>query len=220
MSAARRGSAGTIRVLIADDHAVVRSGLEQLLAGFPEVELVGSAVDGGEAVGLAAEHHPDVVLMDLSMPGVDGIQATLRIKAVSADTRIVAFTSFSDRDRILEALDAGAIGYLLKDADPEDLHRGILAASRGESPLAPKAARAVVDSRTDAIAPAELTDRERDVLVLLASGMANKQIARRLAISEKTVKTHLTNVFQRIGVRDRTQAALWAERHGVLRPEG
>lgn len=220
MSPARRRSDGTIRVLIADDHAVVRSGLEQLLAGFPEVELVGSAADGEEAVGLAAEHHPDVVLIDLSMPGVDGIQATLRIMAGSADTRIVAFTSFSDRDRILEALDAGAIGYLLKDADPDDLHRGILAASRGESPLAPKAARAVVDSRTDATAPAELTDREREVLVLLASGMANKQIARRLGISEKTVKTHLTNVFHRIGVRDRTQAALWAERHGVLRPNG
>ena len=220
MSPARRRSDGTIRVLIADDHAVVRSGLEQLLAGFPEVELVGSAADGEEAVGLAAEHHPDVVLMDLSMPGVDGIQATLRITAVSAETKIVAFTSFSDRDRILEALDAGAIGYLLKDADPEELHRGILAASRGESPLAPKAARAVVASRTDATAPTELTDREREVLVLLASGMANKQIARRLGISEKTVKTHLTNVFQRIGVRDRTQAALWGERHGMLRSKG
>ena len=220
MSAARRRSEGTISVLIADDHAVVRSGLEQLLAGFAEIELVGSAADGEEAVGLAAERHPDVVLMDLSMPGVDGVQATLRIMAASADSRVVAFTSFSDRDRILEVLDAGAIGYLLKDADPDELHRGILAAARGESPLAPKAARAVVDSRTDATAPAELTDREREVLVLLASGLANKQIARRLGISEKTVKTHLTNVFQRIGVRDRTQAALWAERHGVLRPEG
>jgi DNA-binding NarL/FixJ family response regulator len=220
VTAARGGTGGRVRVLIADDHAVVRSGLEQLLAGFKEVELIGAASDGEEAVRLAAEHHPDVLLMDLSMPVVDGIQATLRITAAQPDTRIVAFTSFSDRDRILEALDAGAIGYLLKDADPDELHRGILAASRGESPLAPKAARAVVASRTDATAPTELTDREREVLVQLASGMANKQIARRLGISEKTVKTHLTNVFQRIGVRDRTQAALWAERHGLLRSEG
>ena len=219
MTARRSPSGPRVRVMIADDHVVVRSGLEQLLAGFPDVELVGAAADGEEAVRLEAEHHPDVVLMDLSMPRLDGIQATLRITSASPDTRIVAFTSFSDRERILEALDAGAIGYLLKDADPEELHRGILAASRGESPLAPKAARAVVESRTDADAPSELTDREREVLVLVASGMANKQIARRLGISEKTVKTHLTNVFQRIGVRDRTQAALWAERHGLLRPD-
>jgi DNA-binding NarL/FixJ family response regulator len=220
MTAARGRSDRRVRVLIADDHAVVRSGLEQLLSGFKEVELIGAAADGDEAVQLAAEHHPDVVLMDLSMPGVDGIEATLRIAAASAETRIVAFTSFSDRDRILDAIDAGAIGYLLKDAEPDELYRGIMAASRGESPLASKAARAVVASRTGATAPAELTDREREVLVLLASGMANKQIARRLGISEKTVKSHLTNVFQRIGVRDRTQAALWAERHGLLRAEG
>ena len=132
----------------------------------------------------------------------------------------MAFTSFSDRDRILEALDAGAIGYLLKDADPDEVHGGSGRRRAGESPLAPKAARAAGRLANGATAPAELTDREREVLVLLASGMANKQIARRLGISEKTVKTHLTNVFQRIGVRDRTQAALWAERHGVLRPNG
>jgi DNA-binding NarL/FixJ family response regulator len=220
MTPARPRSDGRVRVVIADDHAVVRSGLEQLLSGFEDVELVGAAAGGEEAIRLQAERRPDVVLMDLSMPGVDGIQATLRITSASPETKVVAFTSFSDRERILEALDAGAIGYLLKDAEPEELHRGILAAARGESPLAPKAARAVVESRTSSTAPAELTDREREVLVLLASGLANKQIARRMGISEKTVKAHLTNVFQRIGVRDRTQAALWAERHGLLRTEG
>lgn len=205
-----------IRVLLADDHLVVRTGLSQLLESLDDIEVVGAAADGDEAVAMATEHQPEVVLMDLSMPGTDGVEATRRIVSSQPGTRVVVFTSFSDRERILEALDAGAIGYLLKDAEPDEIHRGIQAAARGESPLAPKAAHALISARTERKPSSTLTDREREVLILLAQGMANKQIARRLGISEKTVKAHLTNVFQRIGVADRTQAALWAERNGLL----
>jgi DNA-binding NarL/FixJ family response regulator len=209
-------SATKIRTLIVDDHAVVRTGLAEMLATFRDVEVVGSAASGDEAVTLAVETEPDVILMDLSMPDVDGIEATRRIAERVPTARVVIFTSFSERDRILTAIDAGAIGYLLKDADPAEVHHGIQAAARGESPLASKAAQAVVEARVETRPARELSDREREVLILVASGLANKQIARRLGISEKTVKTHLTNIFQRIGVTDRTQAALWAERHGLL----
>lgn len=208
-----------IRVVIADDHNVVRAGLEQLLGASEDVEIVAAASNGQEAVDLCLEQAPDVVLMDLNMPVLDGIQATRRIHEALPNTRVVVLTSFSDRERILDALDAGAIGYLLKDAEPEELIQGIRAAARGESPLAPKAAGAVLQARVDRRPGEELSTREREILVLLGSGLANKQIARRLGISEKTVKVHLTSVFRRIGVEDRTQAALWAERHGLLRQE-
>jgi DNA-binding NarL/FixJ family response regulator len=206
-----------IRVAIADDHRVVRVGLEQLLATFDDVELVGSA-DGGEAAAaLVAETKPDVMLLDLSMPDVDGIEVTRRAASASPSTRVVLFTSFSDREQILQALDAGAIGYLLKDAEPEAIHDALRAAARGEAPLAPKAAAELLAARSERSAGGvELTARERDVLQLVIAGDANKQIARKLGISEKTVKGHLTNLFQRIGVQDRTQAALWAERNGVF----
>ena len=204
-----------IRVLIADDHAVVRRGLEQLLSTFPDVELVGQAVNGEEAAVLTAERAPDVVLMDLEMPVADGIEATKRIHAEHPGVAIVVLTSFSDREKILQALDAGAVGYLLKDVEPEELEKAIAAAGRGESPLDPKAARALVSARR-ATAPAEgLSEREREVLLMVVDGLANKQIAQRLSISEKTVKAHLTSVFRQIGVTDRTQAALWAERNGL-----
>jgi DNA-binding NarL/FixJ family response regulator len=208
-----------IRVVIADDHRVVRVGLEQLLATFDDVELVGVA-DGGEAtVEICSSEHPDVLLLDLSMPDLDGIGVTKRMGTASPDTRIVVFTSFSDREQIVRALDAGAIGYLLKDAEPDAIHDAIRAAARGESPLDPKAAAELLASRSQrgAAATVELTPRERDVLALVIAGDANKQIARKLGISEKTVKGHLTNLFQRIGVVDRTQAALWAEREGIFR---
>ncbi len=206
-----------IRVLIADDHAVVRHGLKQLLSTFAEVELVGEAADGAEAAALCAERRPDVVLMDLEMPVVDGIEATKRIRAQGSDVAVVVLTSFSDRERILQALDAGAAGYLLKDVEPEDLEKAIAAAGRGESPLDPKAAHALVSARR-AAAPADgLSGREREVLLMVVDGLANKQIAQRLSISEKTVKAHLTSVFRQIGVTDRTQAALWAERNGLSR---
>jgi DNA-binding NarL/FixJ family response regulator len=204
-----------IRVLIADDHGVVRAGLAQLLATFPDVELVGSAANGEEAVALAAERSPDVVLMDLEMPVLDGIQATRRIRAAQPDVAVVVLTSFSDRERILSALDAGAAGYLLKDAEPDALARAIEAAARGEAPLDPKAARALLSARRTASPADGLSDREREVLAMVAQGLPNKVIAQRLAISEKTVKTHLTSVFRQIGVTDRTQAALWAQRNGI-----
>jgi DNA-binding NarL/FixJ family response regulator len=204
-----------IRVLLADDHAVVRSGLTQLLATVEDMEVVGAASDGAEAVSLALAERPDVTLMDLSMPVMDGIEAIGRVRAENPEARIVVLTSFSDRERILDALDAGAVGYLLKDAEPEELIRGVRAAAAGEAPLAPKAASAVLTARTEQRPAAELTPREREVLALLAGGKANKQIARELGISEKTVKAHLTRVFEAIGVSDRTAAALWAQRHGV-----
>jgi DNA-binding NarL/FixJ family response regulator len=203
-----------IRVLLAEDHAIVRRGLEQLLAGVDDLEVVGAAADGAEAVALALEHRPDVVLMDLVMPELDGRAATREIVSRLPGTSVVVLTSFSDREQILEAIDSGAVGYLLKDAEPDELIRGIRAAARGESPLAPKAAQALVRARA-ARAPAELSRREREVLELLAQGLPNKLIARRLEISEKTVKAHVTSIFQRIGVTDRTQAALWAHRHGL-----
>jgi DNA-binding NarL/FixJ family response regulator len=202
-----------IRVLVAEDHAVVRSGLLQLLGDVENVEVLGAATGGEEAVRLAAEHHPDVVLMDLEMPGLDGIQATRQIRAADSDVNVVVLTAFSDRRRILDAIDAGAVGYLLKDAEPDELVRGLEAAARGESPLAPQAAQALVAARAEQQSVPELTPREREVLALLADGLPNKLIARRLEISEKTVKAHLTNIFHRIGVTDRTQAALWAQRH-------
>ena len=206
-----------ILVAIADDHRVVRVGLEQLLGTFDDVELVGAAAGGEEAVALCAAERPDVLLLDLAMPDLDGIAVTRRVAAEVPETRVVLFTSFSDRDGIVAALDAGAVGYLLKDAEPQDIHNAIRAAARGEAPLAPKAAAALLAERAPRPSGApELTGREREILALVLDGMANKQIARRLGISEKTVKGHLTNVFQRIGVTDRTQAAIWAERSGLF----
>ena len=206
-----------IRLLIADDHAVVRTGLTQLVGTFDGVELVGAATNGEEAVALCAERKPDVVLMDLEMPVLDGIGATARITAEQPKVAVVVLTSFSDRERILRALDAGAVGYLLKDSEPEELARAIDAAARGDAPLDPRAAGALLSARRSAQPAQELSEREREVLLMVAEGLPNKLIARRLSISEKTVKAHLTSVYRTIGVTDRTQAALWAERNGLTR---
>ena len=199
-----------IRVAIVDDHAVVRSGLEQLLANETDMEVVGTAGNGREALTVIADTNPDVVLMDLSMPDVDGLEATRRVTAEHPDVHVVVLTSFADKQRIVDALEAGAVGYLLKDAEPETVATAVRAAAAGESPLDPKAARVLLDMRRTAAPAASLTAREREVLELVAAGLANKNIARRLGISERTVKAHLTRVFQTIGVVDRTQAALWA----------
>jgi DNA-binding NarL/FixJ family response regulator len=199
-------------VLLAEDHALVRAGVERLLATVGDIEVVGSAANGLEAVALASEHRPDVVLMDISMPELNGVEATRRIVAANEDVNVVVLTSFADRAEIEAALDAGAIGYLLKDAEPEDVIRGVRSAARGESPIAPRVARTLLRARTER-PPAQLSERELDVLRCVAEGLSNKLIARRLGISEKTVKTHLTHVFERIGVTDRTQAALWANEH-------
>ena len=211
-----------IRVVLVDDHAVVRQGLARLVDGSGDMEVVGTASDGGEAIEVVRGCRPDVVLMDLQMPGTDGVAATRALAEQAPDVQVLVLTSFSDEERIVAALDAGAVGYLLKDAEADDVLDGIRAVSRGESPIHPRAARALLgarragrrgDAETDLVAA--LTPREREVLGLVAAGLANKQIARRLGITDRTVKAHLTSVFARLGVEDRTQAALWAQRHGL-----
>lgn len=204
-----------IRVAVVEDHELVRAGLVELLADAEDIEVVATAANGMEALDIVAGEGPDIVLMDLSMPGVGGIEATRRIAAEHPGVRVIVLTSFSDSSEVLGALDAGAIGYLLKDASPEDLRSGIRAAARGESPLSPKAARALIAARDERHEAPELTEREREVLSCVAEGLPNKLIARRLEISEKTVKAHLTSIFQQIHVTDRTQAALWARRNGL-----
>jgi DNA-binding NarL/FixJ family response regulator len=203
-----------ISVVLVDDHAVVRTGLAQLLSGAPDIEVVGQAADGAEAIEVVRATRPDVVVMDLQMPGMDGVDATRVIVTEGLGSEVVVLTSYSDSSRIVAALDAGAVGYLLKDADPEDVLDGVRAVSRGESPIHPRVARQLLTTRTEVpVTAATLTSREAEVLELVRTGLANKQIARRLGISERTVKAHLTSVFQRIGVADRTQAAIWAERN-------
>jgi len=208
------GGPAPIRVVLVDDHAVIRAGLQQLLAGTDDIEVVGTAANGAEALDVVRRIRPDVVLMDLQMPEVDGVAATRAIMGEQLGVDVLVLTSFSDSERIIAALDAGAVGYLLKDADPEDVLQGIRAVSRGESPIHPKAARALLGTRAGS-PQVQLTARETEVLTLVREGLANKQIARRLDISERTVKAHLTSAFARIGVADRTQAALWAERNGL-----
>jgi DNA-binding NarL/FixJ family response regulator len=204
-----------IRVMLADDHSVVRHGLERLLGGFDGVEVVGTASNGEEAVALAERERPDVALLDLQMPLLDGIGATRQIRERAPSVRVVVLTAFSDREAIVDALDAGAAGYLLKDAEPDELRRAVTAAAQGDAPLAPRAARLLLEAKEETKPADELTERERDVLRLVAAGKPNKLIARDLGISEKTVKAHLTSIFRSIGVDDRTQAALWASKHGL-----
>ena len=204
-----------IRVFVADDHALVRAGLEQLLATAEDMLVAGSASGGREAIDAVTGTDVDVVLMDLSMPDLDGIAATRELRRRKPEAQVVVLTSFSDRERILAAVDAGAIGYLLKDAEPEELLSGIRAAARGESPLAPKAARQLIASRRQPAPKEQLTEREHEILALIAQGQPNKVIARRLDIAEKTVKNHVSRIFQTLGVTDRTQAALWAQRNGL-----
>ncbi len=206
-----------ITVVLVDDHALVRRGLEQLLAAGDGIEVVGSAHDGEQALDIVRATRPDVVLMDLQMPGIDGVEATRILAAELPGTQVVVLTSFSDSGRIIAALDAGAVGYLLKDTEPDDLLSGIRAAAGGESPLHPRAARELLSARRggSSIGPVDLTPRETEVLAMVRQGLANKQIARRLGITERTVKAHLSSAFQRTGTADRTQAAIWAERHGI-----
>lgn len=204
-----------IRVAVIDDHTILRNGLTQLIESDPELVVVGTAPDGEAGVVLCVELRPDVALMDLSMPGIGGIEATRRIAAAAPDVQVVVLTSFMDRDQIVDALASGAIGYLVKDAEPEELLRGIHAASRGESPIDSRAARTMLGAQNAPDPLGVLTERERQVLSLVSEGLPNKQIARRLEISEKTVKAHLTSAFRAIGVDDRMQAGMWARRHGL-----
>jgi DNA-binding NarL/FixJ family response regulator len=207
-----------IRVLIVDDHAVVRTGLHQLLTTTDDLEPVGGATNAEQAVAMAAELRPDVVLMDLSMPDTDGIAATRRIVEENPRTHVLVLTSFSDRNRILAAVDAGAEGYLLKESATEAILAGIRQLVVGGSPLDPRAARELLTSRRAPPEDVSFTTREQEVLEMLGAGLPNRAIARRLGITERTVKAHLTSIFQRLGVADRTQAALWAQRHELEHP--
>jgi DNA-binding NarL/FixJ family response regulator len=204
-----------IRVVVADDHGVLRDGLAGVISAQSDMRLVGTASNGAEAVELCRSSPPDVVLMDLEMPVLDGIEATRAIVGAAPAVAVLVLTSFSDRRRITGALDAGAVGYLLKDASAAEVVRGIRTAAEGGSPLDPRAARSLLDAKSAPDPLAGVSPREREVLGLLLDGMPNKLIARRLGISEKTVKSHLTKVFRAIGVDDRVQAILWVERHGL-----
>jgi DNA-binding NarL/FixJ family response regulator len=198
------------RVLLADDHRLVRAGLAALLDGTDDLVVVGEAEDGARALELDAELMPDVILMDLSMPVMDGVAATREIVRRRPASVVVVLTSFSDQPRVAEALRAGAVGYLLKDSDPVDLIAAVRSAAAGHAPLDPRIARALLPSAEPASPADGLSARERQVLELVSRGLANKQIGRQLGISERTVKAHLGKVFRQIGVADRTSAALWA----------
>jgi len=205
-----------IRVLIVDDHAVVRRGLRAFLDLQPDVEVVGEAADGASAEGMTGTLRPDVVLMDLVMPNTDGIATIRRLRAASEKPTVLVLTSFLDDVHVFAALQAGAAGYLLKDIQPDELVRAIRQVHQGESALHPKVAARLVQHTAQPAGFADFTPRERDVLRLLAEGFANKEIARRLSLSEKTVKTHVSNILQKLGVADRTQAALLAVRRGLV----
>jgi DNA-binding NarL/FixJ family response regulator len=199
--------------MVVDDHAVVRQGLTKLLEAAPDINVVADASGGEEVAPLVQTATPDVILMDLSMPDVDGVEATRRALAIRPEAKVVMLTSFAEPEHVNAALDAGAVGYVLKDAAPEEIVKAVMAAGRGEAPFSPRAARALLQRRAQKRTGDDLTPRERQVLELVGQGLANKQISRKLGIREKTVKAHLTSVFQRIGVSDRTSAALWATRH-------
>jgi DNA-binding NarL/FixJ family response regulator len=218
-----------LRVLIADDQRVVREGLATIVGSLPGIEVVGLAADGAEAIQLAEEHHPDVVLMDLRMPETDGIQATAAIRSRDPGTQVVVLTTYADDTSIVEALSAGATGYLTKDATRDDIRRALEAAAEGQGVLDPavqarllEAARAGVQADRDRPAgprtplPDGLTDREAEVLALIAAGHSNGEIARQLYVSEATVKTHVNRILAKTGARDRTQAAAYAYRHGLV----
>ncbi|MCA9996735.1 MAG: response regulator transcription factor [Anaerolineales bacterium] len=214
----------TIRILLVDDQSLFREGLRTLLSVWDDLEVVAEAGNGEEAITAVSHHHPDVILMDLRMPILDGVAATRRIKHTHPNSKIIVLTTFDDDDTIFDGLRAGAIGYLLKDVSSDKLVEAIRAAARGESFLQPSVAAKVVAEfnrlTTPAPKPAELTeplsDRELEILHLVAIGASNKEIASQLYIAEGTVKNHLTNILSKLGVRDRTQAALKAHELGLL----
>ena len=203
----------SIRVVLADDQALVRSGIEMLLDAEPDLEIVAAVPDGEQAVRAVADLRPDVAVIDVRMPILDGVEATRRIVAADPDARVVILSAHADEARILDALREGARGYVLKHGDPHDVPRAVRAAYAGDVVLGPEAGRVLLEDSRRRSQPVDLTPREREILQLVGQGLANKQIARRLDITERTVKSHMTRVFQRIGVTDRVQAALWARQH-------
>ncbi len=206
----------TIKVLITDDHGVVRQGLRMYLGLDPELEVVGEASNGEEALRMARELEPDVVLMDLLMPVMDGIAATEAIRTELPDVEVLALTSVLEDASVSGAVRAGAIGYLLKNTESDELKRAIKAAAEGQVQLAPEAAARLMREVRAPESPEALTERETEVLKLLALGKANKQISRSLFVEEKTVKTHVSSILRKLGVRSRTQAALHAVRTGLV----
>ena len=206
----------TIRIVIADDHSVVRQGLRMFLGLDPELEVVGEAADGAEALRLAQQLRPDVVVMDLLMPVMDGIAATAAIRRELPDTEVLALTSVLEDASVVGAVRAGAIGYLLKDTQAEALCQAIKAAAAGQVQLTPRAAARLMQVVSTPESPEALTERETEVLRLLAQGQSNKQIAQGLHITEKTVKTHVSNILGKLGVQSRTQATLYAIRIGLV----
>ena len=207
-----------IRVLLVDDHAVVREGLRTFLDLQDGIEVVGEAADGLDGVAAAERLRPDVVLMDLVMPRLDGVGAMRELRDRLPGARVIVLTSFADDDRLLPAVQAGAAGYLLKNAEPQELARAVRAAHAGEALLDPQVAARLLESIARPAARDPLTRREREVLELIGRGMSNKRIARELGIAEKTVKTHVGHVLAKLGVTDRTQAALHAVRAGLVGP--
>jgi NarL family two-component system response regulator LiaR len=207
----------TIRVLLVDDHAVVRSGLGAFLMAFDDLELIAEASSGDEAVAMCNRFHPDVVLMDLKMPGTSGAEATRRIREHWPDIQIVALTSFKEKELVEDAMEAGAIGYLLKNVSADELAEAIRAANSGEPTLAPEAAQALIQStrRTPKIG-FDLTNREHEVLALMTEGMSNPEIAEELVVSRSTVKFHVSNILSKLGADSRTEAVAVALQHDLV----
>ena len=208
-----------IRIVVTDDHAVVRQGLRMFLELDPELEIVGEAANGAEALALAKELAPDVVLMDLLMPVMDGITAIGRLREEAPEVEVIALTSVLEDASVVGAIRAGATGYLLKDTNADELRRAVKAAAAGQVQLSPEAATRLMREVRAPEKPESLTERETDVLKLLAKGQANKEIARELGIGEKTVKTHVSSVLAKLGVQSRTQAVLHAMKVGLIPPQ-
>jgi DNA-binding NarL/FixJ family response regulator len=208
--------ADQIRVLVADDHQVVRQGLRSFLEVQADIEVVGEAADGGECVELAEQLRPDVVLLDLKMPGVDGVEALRMLRDRDNPARVLVVTSFTELSSVVPAVRAGAAGYVFKDVDPPALANAIRSVHAGHILLQPEVAAALLSAdKPDGGRAAALTEREREVLAEIARGRSNREIARALVLSEKTVKTHVSSILVKLGVADRTQAALWAVRQGL-----
>lgn len=208
-----------IRVLLVDDHQVVRRGLRTFLEVQEDIEVVGEAADGEEGIARAEELRPDVILMDVKMPVTDGIEALRRLREAANPARVLIVTSFTEQRTVVPALRAGAAGYVYKDIDPEALAAAIRSVHAGHVLLQPEVAQALLAQEGQGAAssrPGSLTDREREVLCLIADGRSNREIARALVLSEKTVKTHVSNILMKLDLSDRTQAALWAVRHGIV----